>query len=148
MAPKSKPKGTSTRKRLHPLNAMKHNEISIVLGFGASALRTKINQISVKKRCQGRSASWHRFSVDFKSIWASFLEPKGDEKRSKNTSKKRPRKNVAQDGPKGPKWVDGVDRHHPFWSPGRSPPYWWVNPSSHQFLDSWRNGENLPDIIF
>ena len=30
----------------------------------------------------------------------------------------------------------------------QSPPYCWVNPSSHQFLHSWRTGQKRADIIF
>jgi len=72
---------------------MKHNEISIVLGFGASALKTNIDQTSIKKRSQDRSAFWHRFLTDFWSILGAFWDqsrPKNDPKNhQKNDLEKR-----------------------------------------------------------
>ena len=101
------------------------------LGFGAAGLGTKtIKNRRKKKTSQCRSAFSYRFLVDFNSILGGFGEPKPIKNRLKKPLKKRPRKNEGQRGPRDPKRVSSPHLHHRFWSPGRSPPYCWVNPSS------------------
>ena len=125
--PKSKPKRTLTRKRLNRLNASKHNECSMILGFGASGFRSKSDQKSMKKRSQCRSAFWHRCFIAFWSILAPFAKSTNTSIQKtieKTTSKKR--------GPRGAKgrfWTADVERRTPSWPPGRYPPIWRVNPT-------------------
>ena len=51
---------------------IKHNDFSIVWGFGASALTTKVDETSIKKRSQYRGAFWHRCLVVLGRCWVHF----------------------------------------------------------------------------
>ena len=121
LGPKSRPKRTLTRKRLNRLNVIKTNTFSMILGFGATGLRTQTDQKSMKKRSQCRSAFRDRFFIHFWSILDAFWEVKWVKKRSKKPSKKRPRKKKGREGPKGRFWAADVDRSAPSWPRGGPP---------------------------
>ena len=93
----------------------------MILGFGATGLGRRNYQKSMKNRSPRRSAFWHRFLIDFRSFLGGFGEAKPIEKRSKKTSKKRPRKNdVKKAGVSPQKLISG--RQGRFWNFAGDPP--------------------------
>ena len=119
-----------TRKGLNRLNSSKTCSFSMILGFRAVSFRNKNIKESLKKPIRCGHTVLHRLFVDLGSILAPFWEPNRSKNRSKKPSKKRTSKKRRPRGSRTPKGIDGGDRHHRFWTSGRSPPYCWVNPSS------------------
>ena len=117
----------------------------MILVFGAVSLGNKNIKESIKKTIRRGHAVLHRLLVDFGSILALFREPNRSKNRSKKPSKKRTSKKRRPRGSRTPSGVDGGDRHHRFWTSGRSPPYCWVNPSSVGFIIASSLMTTLPE---
>ena len=100
LVPNPEPKRTSTQKHLTCRNAIKTNSFLMIFEIGASAMRTKINQKSIKKLGQQGKASWHRFLSDFGGFWEASWGRKSSKNRLKKASKKRWKKEGRQDGKK------------------------------------------------
>ena len=115
---KSKPKRTSTRKRLHRLNAIKTSTFSIKLGVRRVRFGSPDRGKSMKKRMRDRSACFHQGFVALGPFLAPFGEPKGRKwtpKRPKWTSKGPQRRPKGR--PKGPKWTPRALHMPRFWHP-------------------------------
>ena len=86
---------TSVQKRYHVEKHGSAPEIAIpkaktpFVEFGGSSLGPKLDQKSIKKRSQNRSAFLVRFLVDLGSILGGFWKPTSTQNRSKIQSKKR-----------------------------------------------------------
>ena len=84
-------------KNANSLNAIKHNRISMILGFGASSFGDKNQQKSIQTWGWRRHTVFHRLFLDIGSILASFWEPKPQKNRPRTISKTH-WKNTRQKG--------------------------------------------------